>query len=466
MTTDTPAETETSPGSEQNKKSVPFGNKVMHHTLKGTKNALHKGKTAVQGTVNTVKSTATAAVTTSAESLHLKSKKSRSHEPTTPTINDSTRSVTVIDAEERNHEIDIVKKKEALLDEKEALLEEKGALLDELATAPLHQSTKSESKFFPLSELFKKNREATLLHLSLILVTYPTYKYWDAVLHLPASLVLAWLFFGFAVGNFVSIHVAQPEHTEQDLPTTSARRPSFQPESFQNTDGLLKERSTSSLFSSRSQRALGFLSSRRDWRSTPSFINPSGLSASIKRWNCDPTRDQKHRQLMHLLLINKNLRKKRKLQDKLENEPTESVSPRDPGDSSANLKASMAIGNYSLADVDSFGDLENYTIEPFFQLRGMDVFLCEADGGVPETKVADHSWFVQHGLRATPTFVVNLLTQWGNILLYFSLPEWLKDWDSVKGNDQDSKDIKALKVSRNISCRTFFIRIAYSALTS
>lgn len=457
MKEDTALETAASPASERDKKSVPFGSKVIHQTLKGTKHALHKSKNAVQGTVNTVKSTATAAVATSAKSLHPGSKKSGLHEQTTQTDNGSIRSATGIGAE------DIVKKKEALLEEKEALLEEKGALLEELATAPLVKSTKSESNFFPLSELF--GREAALLNLSLVLVTYPTYKYWETVVHLPVSLALAWMFVGFAVGNFVSIYLAQDleaEHIQNDLHTESARRSSFQQRSAQSIDVLSKERNTSSFFS-KSHRSLPFFSSRRDARSTPSFMNPLGISASIKRWNCDPTRDQKHRQLMHLLLNNNNLRRKRKPLDKHENVQTESSIV--PGDSSENLKASMAIGNYSLSDVDSFGDLENYTIEPYFNLKGMDVFLCEADGGVPETKVADHTWFVEHGLRATPTFIVNLSTQWGNILLYFSLPEWLKDWESVKENDQDSKEIKALKVSHQILFRPFLSRCNCSTLT-
>lgn len=208
------------------------------------------------------------------------------------------------------------------------------------------------------------------------------------------------------------------------------------------------------------RRSVGFFSSRRDWRITPALMNPLSMAASIKRWNCDPTRDHKHRQLMYLLLKNRNLRRKRKSEnndDQASDELRKPMVPANPGDASERLTASLAIGNFNLADADSFGDLDDYTIEPSFKLRGMDVFLCEAHGGVPESKIADHSWFVKHGLRETPTFLVNISTQWGNILLYFSLPDWMKDWDSLKENDHDSKEIKALKVGSCILSFQLFL---------
>jgi hypothetical protein len=447
MTADARAPKE-SAASEQDKKSFHFGSRILHQTVQGTKHALHRGKHAVQGTVNTVKATATTVVTP--ESLH-KGTNALSHEPTDQA--EIAQSIYSADSEQSMNDTDVIRRKEALLSQKEALLEEKGALLDELVTSSIHVSPSSKFDSLSATNLIGRNKETALLHLSIILVSYPTYKYWDILIHLPVSLVLTWLFVSFSAGNFVSFCIhrnGEPEHTIRFDPIKeAARRSSFPQNTSQSLNHPLSERSTGasnrSLFSSWSQR---LFPSRRDWHLTPSFIHPLGMPASIKRWNCDPTRDHKHRQLMHNLLRNSNLRRKRKLQSAVakSNEPTEVADLTEKQDSVDNLKASMAIGNYNLADADSFGDLDDYIIDPFFKLKGMDVFLCEADGGVPETKVADHSWFVQHGLRDAPIFLVNISTQWGNILLYFSLPEWLKDWDCLEENDHDSKEMKALKV--------------------
>lgn len=47
-----------------------------------------------------------------------------------------------------------------------------------------------------------------------------------------------------------------------------------------------------------------------------------------------------------------------------------------------------------------------------------------------------------------PSFVVNILTQWANILIYFQMPEWVRDWDNLLEHDDDPDDVKALKVRR------------------
>lgn len=52
---------------------------------------------------------------------------------------------------------------------------------------------------------------------------------------------------------------------------------------------------------------------------------------------------------------------------------------------------------------------------------------------------------LRNGLRDTPSFVINMMTQWANILIYFELPDWIKDWDSIVEQDDDPDDVKALK---------------------
>jgi hypothetical protein len=53
----------------------------------------------------------------------------------------------------------------------------------------------------------------------------------------------------------------------------------------------------------------------------------------------------------------------------------------------------------------------------------------------------------RNGLRSFPTFFINILTMYGNILVYFQLPDWVKDWnDSLVEKDDDPSDVIALKV--------------------
>lgn len=52
----------------------------------------------------------------------------------------------------------------------------------------------------------------------------------------------------------------------------------------------------------------------------------------------------------------------------------------------------------------------------------------------------------RNGLRDTPSFVVNVMTQWANILIYFELPSWIKNWDNIAEEADDHDDVKALKV--------------------
>lgn len=41
-----------------------------------------------------------------------------------------------------------------------------------------------------------------------------------------------------------------------------------------------------------------------------------------------------------------------------------------------------------------------------------------------------------------------MMSQWANILIYFEMPSWIKDWDSVVEEEDDLDDVKALKVGK------------------
>lgn len=117
------------------------------------------------------------------------------------------------------------------------------------------------------------------------------------------------------------------------------------------------------------------------------------------------------------------------------------------------------MGSFELSGADS---LDEYVIEPLLGLRGLDIFLAHA---APETDIAEHPWLVQHGLRDVPTCIVNVMTQWGNILLYFEMPSWVESWDDIHEQESDSDAVKALKV-RLFQSRTAWLYCSSCAHTS
>lgn len=54
-----------------------------------------------------------------------------------------------------------------------------------------------------------------------------------------------------------------------------------------------------------------------------------------------------------------------------------------------------------------------------------------------------------NGLRDVPTFMINMVAQWGNLVLYYEMPSWFESWDALDENDSDPVDVKALKVSNS-----------------
>jgi hypothetical protein len=58
-----------------------------------------------------------------------------------------------------------------------------------------------------------------------------------------------------------------------------------------------------------------------------------------------------------------------------------------------------------------------------------------------------------------PSFVVNILTQWANILIYFQMPEWVQAWDNIVEHDDDPDDVKALKVRHKTMLHWILFRL-------
>ena len=101
----------------------------------------------------------------------------------------------------------------------------------------------------------------------------------------------------------------------------------------------------------------------------------------------------------------------------------------------------------SQEDVTSFNQEKDlaYTICPILHVRGMDFFLTPHT--TPIFDVCQDPWFQNNGLRDVPSFLCNMVTQWGNLLIYFQLPSWIKNLtDCLVEHEKDMDDVKALKV--------------------
>lgn len=88
--------------------------------------------------------------------------------------------------------------------------------------------------------------------------------------------------------------------------------------------------------------------------------------------------------------------------------------------------------------------LSKMHVHPLGSLRGIDIFLSES----AEESMSDHPFLIRNGLCDVPTFMVNMMTQWGCILIYFELPSWVRGGEaSLVEQEGDDESVTALKVS-------------------
>lgn len=102
---------------------------------------------------------------------------------------------------------------------------------------------------------------------------------------------------------------------------------------------------------------------------------------------------------------------------------------------------SLFLGSFDDPERMVARSLGEKAIEPLFRLRGMDVFLTED----AEYDLANHPFLIENGLRDRPTFIINALTPWGNICMYFEMPSWITSWDHFEEKEDDPEDVIALK---------------------
>ncbi|KAL3903070.1 MAG: hypothetical protein SGILL_010588, partial [Bacillariaceae sp.] len=101
----------------------------------------------------------------------------------------------------------------------------------------------------------------------------------------------------------------------------------------------------------------------------------------------------------------------------------------------------ISMGYTSIANARAVDLLEDVPT-PLCCIRGLDLFKTED----PDPDMSSHPFLIENGLRDFPTFFLNILTSYGNILVYFKLPDWVRDWDeSLIEQDDDPSDVVALK---------------------
>lgn len=299
--------------------------------------------------------------------------------------------------------------------------------------------------------------DATLaVILAMAIAIYPTITGWDEIRlnRMPMSVTIPWALVCFAMGNAFASYQNQ---THYYLTVTKSSGKKGDDEKRNKAGSILDQEmeiarelvhnesikkhsilstivgSSRLRFTTVTQKVTSSL--QRTTTNVSTFTSLDRKEKKLFQWQrrADPTKDAKNSMLMMNLLKNSALRrvKRNKAADSsvvsYEEEPEM-------------IETTTEFGAFDLANTKA-DTLESFVIEPVLSLRGMDVFLSEET----EADISNHPWFIQQGLRDIPTIVVNVLTQWGNILIYFALPRWVKDWDNIKESNDDADDVKALK---------------------
>jgi hypothetical protein len=276
-----------------------------------------------------------------------------------------------------------------------------------------------------------------------------TLRSWSTILdnQIPFSVAGTWVLLAYAIGQVFSFpelktshRVLPPRATATISESSKDSRISFEAVGSSRNLGV-KEQETKPV--TRGFFSIFFGRKRRDrykglvesvTKSRPSWTNLQPNRKKVNSWEktYDPTKTPKREgDLMQRLLRNKHFRRTARLPATLEIVPEIDVSL---------VSVSTDLGAFDLSKATA-DTLDDFVIEPILKLRGMDVFLTEQ----LESQVASHPWLISQGLRDVPTLVVNTLTQWGHILVYFEMPEWVEDWNSIVEDESDPDDVKALK---------------------
>jgi hypothetical protein len=308
--------------------------------------------------------------------------------------------------------------------------------------------------------------DATLLWiLAMSLAVYPTYQHWQDIIQnqVPLTVLGLWVLVAYTAGQACgfqrSSHKALPygARVPSAVPTRESLQHVVVPEEAIAVEGdqerVIREETRKghlllSKLLGRNSSRLQFRGVRTAYKSTSAgarqaWSNLNRRDSVRKNWeeDNDPTRDSKNRSLMRKLLRDSSLRRiKRADLLKRDNKTELEVSPSKLFDEEEKDAADHSMGGFDLAQYVA-DSLDDFVIDPFFTLRGMDVFLTDQ----PDEDMATHPWLIEQGLRDVPTFIVNVLTQWGNICIYFKMPQWCDGWN-FQESENDGVEDKAVKV--------------------
>lgn len=294
-------------------------------------------------------------------------------------------------------------------------------------------------------------RDSTLAIGALLLISiYPTYKNFESICsnQIPISIMVIWMLIASQIGREwgrrsvrlrEAVPLPAPAVTTPEEPVDKVVTPVPEEIQFENKSGYsfirrFNRRNTKVKFQFKEEPEK---KKKRPWttlkRSGPSFSKGKREKFGFFK-NTDP--------LMTRLLKDSGFRRVR-LKEKVEREAAVAASLRaSAGTTTSELTTDTAtsFGAFDLSRLNA-SSLEDEVIDPIFSLRGMDLFL--ADSG--EENMSEHPFLIENGLRDMPTWIVNCMTQWGNILVYLGLPEWVKDWDNIEEHEDDPDDVKATK---------------------
>lgn len=312
--------------------------------------------------------------------------------------------------------------------------------------------------------------DATILIVaSLSIAAYPTFSNWDVIManQVPWSATLTWLLVAFAVGYAVALLRAPTqqmivEEEDESILIQDTTMPSEinvpQHSEFATRKGYTMLRRLSMQIPIKVQfpSAAG-----KKLKGVWSTLKGGSVELSFQR----KAHGQVNDRLMKRLLRNPMYRRKT---PSSEEEPSIEEDEEEDAASEEQSNVLQKIGSFDLPDASS---LKEDVIDPLFRLRGMDIFLTEHMEEGAEDNMSEHPFLIKQvnnccnrhgcfvvynhltrlafahrsGLRDSPSFVVNMMTQWANILLYFEMPEFVEEWDNIVEQDDDPDDVKALK---------------------
>ena len=322
-------------------------------------------------------------------------------------------------------------------------------------------STTTNGTVYQVQERRAQSSSSWIQHLwwiSIAMVLHPTYQYWrqeqandtddtNSSQNISSMLLVGWLWVAFLTGQVIRLENISDfvlQHFRKKHPTNPISSSTQQSQSKSTT----KMDETNNEQTHCTDHEEDKTTPRKHhkpmaplWSSlNPNNRNHTGRGVAPPKWlrRLDP------KDFGRLIRKHKHARQNT---DQDGNNPEMILSPcieESPSfETQATTDTSMGVVKNPDKNVRSFDDMaKEWVTHPILGVRGMDIFLSED----PPEDVGNNAWLVQQGLRTVPTLLLNGMTQWGNVLVYFQLPEWVTDFDEALQIHPDDPDtVRALK---------------------